>query len=1559
MNFPITEVSRFVQLAGGKENEQDTFLSSSNGLATELDEFDFGSNAPGPLLRKTILTYAALGNNILDRVASVTVCAPGGSDSACSGSGTKIAQSTFGYDESPVTATSGITQHVGVSGSRGNLTSTNRWLNTNNTTLSTTSTFDDTGNVLTTTDPGGHQTSYTYGACNGAFLTQTKLPDTNSPNLAHHQTAATYDCNTGLAATSTDQNNQVTKFFYDNMRRPTEIDYPDLGQTLSSYPDPNHITVTRKIDSSRSTSSTTVLDGYGRVSRTAVANGESTPYDQQDSCYDTSGRLSFRSYRYQGNAPSSVAICPNTSLAGDSFAYSVLGLPTHVTHSDGTSTTTSYGGLATQVTDEGNGSSNVSRILQRDGLGRLVSVCELYSGTPLFGNGGTPAACGQDISGTGFLTSYGYDTLGNLTGVTQGTLTSRTYSYDSLSRMTSETTPEAGTVSYSYTPDSLLLTRTRPASNQTNSAVTTVTNYTYDALHRLTTRSYSNDPSNTPVPTFNYDETSVWNTTLNNTTGRLSSESVGGASPAKQIFSYDPMGRAALNLQCTPNTCNATPFSPYSLGYQYDFLGDLTLGGNGVNVTFSDSYNIAGRLTKMTSSLSDGNHPATLFNNAHYGSFGIVSDALGNGLVESVGYTSRGQLNSYNVQNPAAPATGSLTITGSERSTQVQQAATPGQGSVTVNGSLQSKQVQTQAATAGSGSVTINGSENSFQSCYYVYGRLHCITVWDHGTVSVSVNGLNKSVSYDKFSNASGLASSIASAFNGDSTSAVNASVSGATITFTAKTTGSGTNYTLSASSATGDPADFGTASFTTSASGATLTGGADAVFTTVYDSGSCTITVNNHGDSQSWSGSGTTAATIASGLQSSIAADHSAFVSATVSGNKVNLTATTSGAGTNYPLTSSCSYDSGNFSGPSFTTSNSGSALTGGKDAGSQTVYDTGTVTVTINSSPSFSKTVSYGQTDTPTTVASALATALSHNTDPNSPVNTSSSGGTLSFTAIAGGAGTDYAFTSSSATNNANFTGTSFPPSPASGTMSGGTNTTTLYSFSLTPAADGQITSANDFVNGNWSFAYDPFNRLSSSNKNSGLQAFTYGYDRYGNRVSQNSNGTQGGPAPQYVFDNNNRISGSGVSYDALGEILTDGLGNSFTWDAEGRLIQVNQGSTVVATYSYDAEGRRVHGPNGEYVYDAAGNMITQLGLNGVWNFGEIYAAGRHLATYSNGTTNFFHADWLGTKRVVTALNGTSSQTCTGLPFGDGVSCTGTNTSFNGFTDDIHDPEDNLEHTLFRKYSSTEGRWLTPDPAGMGSADPANPQSWNRYVYVTDNAVNAVDPTGLQGFGSGDYGGFGLCGFMASAGCGFFTFQNFPFQNSNCFIGDFNCGLFFGYPNFMGLGMINVPPLNGFGFAPGEWQPPLPDFSDPARNVWAMIQQLLGEMPNRKCAGSDPVPYGCEDGDLGNGFKSNGPSLKDIWDKIDKTKGFFDKLVCTYKIWNCLNTTFQNQEDQLEAQAKCKAAGGDDVQCGIVCDGKASQQFCRFQQRVSGNENCKEVIQECIPTPNPFPFP
>ena len=210
-----------------------------------------------------------------------------------------------------------------------------------------------------------------------------------------------------------------------------------------------------------------------------------------------------------------------------------------------------------------------------------------------------------------------------------------------------------------------------------------------------------------------------------------------------------------------------------------------------------------------------------------------------------------------------------------------------------------------------------------------------------------------------------------------------------------------------------------------------------------------------------------------------------------------------------------------------------------------------------------------------------------------------------------------------------------------------------------------------------------------------------------------------------------------GSGVQYDALGNLTNDGVGNAYTYDAESRLIKVvNLSGTF--NYAYDAEGRRVSNGTYEFLYDLSGRAVTQfLTSNGVPSHEMIYAGGRHLATYSAAVTSFMHADWLGTKRLMTTMAGTNAVTCTGLPFGDGLNCQGNDRDLNEFTGDIHDSESNTEHTWFRQMSAIEGRWLRPDPY-LGSINLTNPQSLNRYGYVINNPLSFIDPLGLNCTGS-----------------------------------------------------------------------------------------------------------------------------------------------------------------------------------------------------------------------------
>lgn len=656
------------QLPNGKASTTNT-LYNTFGLVTEHDEYDFNN-----LVRYTLITYASFpGTNIVDRPATIQL-----KDAARNIQG----ETAFDYDLSALAQTSAVAQHDYTNFPytytvRGNVTRSKNCLAAtpmtsaswcisggSGTWVSTQYSYDDLGNVQSSTDPGGHSTSFSYASVFAdAYLTRVDYPSTSSPVAATHTNWFNYDANTGLRIGFTDENNQVTTFSYDNMLQPSSILYPGNGVTNFYRTNPTTLVRKDQIDGTPTWRELWIgLDKMGREIRRVSTNGEpaGTDWNEQDTCYNGRGLTSFKSYPYQGNG--SLAAAQICSGAGDSFSYDALDRPLSVTHSDGKAVSYSYAGAAVSVTDEGNGTSGVQHISQVDGLGRLASVCEV-TGASQLGTGGTPTACGLDYSpsSTGFLTTYSYDVHDNLLSITQGS-EGRGYSYDSLSRLTSETHPESGTTSYNYNNDDLLFTRVRPSANQTNSAVTTTTTYSWDERHRLRGYSYSDG---TPPVTFDYDPVTplggLSSISLANTGGRMSAEyvTVSGQIQSGAVFSYDGVGRIVNNSQCTPINC-ASGNHPFS--YSYNLAGDMTQRTLYYGVVLQPTINLAGLPSQMAESFSDANHPGTLISAAHYNAFGeLVSANLGNGIAQSRTYNTRGWLQSltdgtlYNVNTPSTP----------------------------------------------------------------------------------------------------------------------------------------------------------------------------------------------------------------------------------------------------------------------------------------------------------------------------------------------------------------------------------------------------------------------------------------------------------------------------------------------------------------------------------------------------------------------------------------------------------------------------------------------------------------------------------------------------------------------------------------------------------------------------------------------------------------------------------------------------------------------------------------------------------------------------------------
>ncbi len=127
------------------------------------------------------------------------------------------------------------------------------------------------------------------------------------------------------------------------------------------------------------------------------------------------------------------------------------------------------------------------------------------------------------------------------------------------------------------------------------------------------------------------------------------------------------------------------------------------------------------------------------------------------------------------------------------------------------------------------------------------------------------------------------------------------------------------------------------------------------------------------------------------------------------------------------------------------------------------------------------------------------------------------------------------------------------------------------------------------------------------------------------------------------------------------------------------------------------------------------------------------RIFFGGARIARRdASGNVYYYFADHLGSSRTITNSAGALCYEADLYPFGGERVITNTCGQNYKFAGMQRDSETGNDHTWFRHYASTLGRWLSPDTVA-GSI--FNPQSLNRYAYVLNSPTNLIDPLGLQG--------------------------------------------------------------------------------------------------------------------------------------------------------------------------------------------------------------------------------
>jgi RHS repeat-associated protein len=280
---------------------------------------------------------------------------------------------------------------------------------------------------------------------------------------------------------------------------------------------------------------------------------------------------------------------------------------------------------------------------------------------------------------------------------------------------------------------------------------------------------------------------------------------------------------------------------------------------------------------------------------------------------------------------------------------------------------------------------------------------------------------------------------------------------------------------------------------------------------------------------------------------------------------------------------------------------------------------------------------------------------------------------------------------------------------------------------------------------------YEYDELNRVIKeeilNDPDGNNRVITYTYDAVGNRLEKNDS-IEG--VTTYTYNQLNQLqmeTTNGVTttytYDDNGNLISDVTGNystTYHWenDGENRLVGVtivDENGTQNIEYQYNARGIRV----GEIVdgvetrfliddlrpyaqvlaeYDAAGNVQTA------------YTYGYDLISQQRGESElFYHADALGSSRVLTSENGEVTNTYTYDAYGNLIQSVGSIENSYLFAGEQRDFETGLDYLRARYYDPTIGRFISADAYDGTLSDP---MSQHKYQYAHANPVINTDPSG-----------------------------------------------------------------------------------------------------------------------------------------------------------------------------------------------------------------------------------
>jgi RHS repeat-associated protein len=296
------------------------------------------------------------------------------------------------------------------------------------------------------------------------------------------------------------------------------------------------------------------------------------------------------------------------------------------------------------------------------------------------------------------------------------------------------------------------------------------------------------------------------------------------------------------------------------------------------------------------------------------------------------------------------------------------------------------------------------------------------------------------------------------------------------------------------------------------------------------------------------------------------------------------------------------------------------------------------------------------------------------------------------------------------------------------------------TLQSFTYSDAPSGDVLTETDTpssANSPAVYTYDSAGRATSMTPGTN-SALSYGFDSSSNLTTL-PNGAAG------TYDHDGELTSSAksgsttsYSYDANGQRLTVAQGSTTlatgTWNGAGQLASYSNSSANMSSAGYDGNGMRVSStttPSGgsavtqDYLWDTSSTARLLMDSSNAYIYGD-YGVPIEQVNLATGSVTYLVTDLLnsvrGTANSSGSLTGTTSYDAWGNPETSGGLTASTPFGYaGGYTDGT-----GLLYLINRYYDPATGQFTSVDPDVSNTLQP--------YEYAGGDPVVDSDPTGLD---------------------------------------------------------------------------------------------------------------------------------------------------------------------------------------------------------------------------------